>query len=270
MAVAPAGIPGDVWESSHPLLRELVLQQGAQITALAARIAQLEEQRGRSSRNSSKPPSSDGGGFQPRSEGKSKSSGRRRGGQKGHPGAGRDLLPSEQCQEVIPHHPRHCRGCGEPLGGEDPEPLRHQVVDIPRIVPFVIEHQLHRLVCPHCRTTTCAELPVGVESGGFGPQLSALVGLLGGAYHLSHRKVRDLLDQVFGIEISTGTIHTIRCRLSDSLATLVEEATEAIRRATVAPMELPFSRATSLGFPSFPQPFYGPVMVNLGSMTSWR
>jgi transposase len=97
------------------------------------------------------------------------------------------------------------------------------VVDIPKIEPFVIEHQLHRVVCPHCQTTTCAALLAGVESGGFGPQLSALVGLLGGAYHLSHRKVRSLLDQVLGVEISTGAINAIRCRLSESLASMVEE-----------------------------------------------
>ncbi|MFM8275714.1 MAG: IS66 family transposase zinc-finger binding domain-containing protein, partial [Cyanobium sp.] len=71
----------------------------------------------------------------------------------------------------IPHFPTTCRGCGEALSGEDPEPHRHQVIEIPKIEPFVIEHQLHRSICPHCHTTTCAELPAGVESGGFGPQL---------------------------------------------------------------------------------------------------
>jgi len=101
----------------------------------------------------------------------------------------------------------------------------------------VIGHQLHRLICPHCHTTTCAELPTGVESGGFGPQLSALVGLLGGAYHLSHRKVRSLLDQVLGVEISTDAINAIRCRLSESLASLVEEAAEAIRHEQVAHLD---------------------------------
>ena len=129
----------------------------------------------------------------------------------------------------IPHFPTTCRGCGEALSGEDPEPHRHQVIEIPKIEPFVIEHQLHRSICPHCHTTTCAELPAGVESGGFGPQLSALVGLLGGVYQLSHRKVRGLLEQVLGVEISTGAINAIRYRLSESLASLVEAAATSIR-----------------------------------------
>lgn len=242
MGCAPVGIPQDVWEASHPLMRELVLEQArriddltVQLEDLANRVAHLEEQKGRSSRNSSKPPSSDGKGFKAKGgEEKSKGTGRKRGGQQGHPGAGRKLLPTEQCQEVIIHHPNHCEACGEALAGDDPEPLRHQVVDIPPITPFVIEHQLHRLICPHCQSSTCASLPVGVESGGFGPRLSALVGLLGGAYHLSHRKVQGLLDQVLGITISTGAINKIRCRLSEALALAVDEAAAAIRCEPVA------------------------------------
>jgi hypothetical protein len=74
-----------------------------QLEVLSARVTQLEEQKGRSSRNSSKPPSSDGAGFKPPGKEKSKSTGRKRGGQEGRPGASRNLLPAEQCAEVIPH-----------------------------------------------------------------------------------------------------------------------------------------------------------------------
>ena len=157
MQATPAGLSEADWLATPSSVRELVTGQQEQIlllqhqqTTLATELAALRERIGLSSRNSSKPPSSDGQGFKPPE--RRKGNGRKRGGQEGHPGAGRDLLPSEQCQEVIPHHPSNCRGCGEPLRGDDPEPLRHQVVDIPQIVPFVIEHQLHRLVCPHCHT----------------------------------------------------------------------------------------------------------------------
>ncbi|MFN9645700.1 MAG: DUF6444 domain-containing protein [Cyanobacteriota bacterium] len=192
MFPSPLGISDSDWEATPPAVRALLEQ-------LINRVAQLEEQMGCSSRNSSKSPSSDGSGFKPPAQEKTKGSGCKRGGQDGHPGASRNLLPAEQCADVIPHFPTTCRGCGEALSGQDPEPHRHQVVDSPKIEPFVIEHQLHRLICPHCHTTTCAALPAGVESGGFGPQLSALVGLLGGAYHLSHRKVQRLLDQCLGL-----------------------------------------------------------------------
>ena len=144
----PAGISDRDWEATPPAVRALVTQLISQLETLSARVAQLEEQMGRTSRNSSKPPSSDGSGFKPPASEKSKGSGRKRGGQEGHPGASRKLLPVEQCGEVIPHFPSTCRGCGEALSGQDREPHRHQVIEIPKIKPFVIEHPLHRLNCP--------------------------------------------------------------------------------------------------------------------------
>ena len=137
-----AGFSDSDWEATPPAVRGLLEQ-------LINRVAQLEEQKGRSSRNSSKPPSSDGSGFKPPANEKRKGSGRKRGGQDGHPGASRNLLPVEQCGEVIPHFPSTCRGCGEALSGQDREPHRHQVIEIPKIKPFVIEHPLHRLNYPH-------------------------------------------------------------------------------------------------------------------------
>jgi hypothetical protein len=234
MAFPPAGISESDWEATPPSVRALVEHLTAQLEVLAARVAQLEEQKGRSSRNSSKPPSSDGPGFKPPSKEKGTGSGRKRGAQEGHPGYGRDLLPAEKCKEVIPHRPTVCRGCGAALAGDDPAPVRHQVVEIPPIVPVVIEHQLHRLVCPCCRTVTTAVLPEGVETSGYGSRLSSLVGLLGCVYHLSHRKVQGLLDQVLSITISTGAINAIRCRLSAALAPPVAEAEAEIRLEGVA------------------------------------
>jgi transposase len=78
----------------------------------------------------------------------------------------------------------------------------------------VIEHRLHRLVCPCCSTSTCAPLPADVEASPYGPRLSALVGLLGTAFPLSFSKTRALLNQLLGVEISRGAIATIRKRLS--------------------------------------------------------
>jgi hypothetical protein len=159
-------------------------QLRAQLTALATELAQQRERIGRSSRNSSKPPSSDGPGFKPPE--RRKGSGRKRGGQPGHPGSGPELLPIERVDEVVEHHPAACRRCGTLLlQGEDPDPLRHQVIEIPPITPLVIEHRLHRLVCPCCSTSTCAVLPADVEASHYGPRLSALVGWLGSAFPYS-------------------------------------------------------------------------------------
>jgi transposase len=207
-------------------------QLRVQLTALATEVANLRERIGRNSRNSSKPPSSDGAGFKPPT--RRKGTGRKRGGQQGHPGAGPELLPIERVDEVVEHHPDACRRCGTLLQGEDPEPLRHQVIEIPPITAVVIEHRLHRLVCPCCSTSTCAELPVDVEPSRYGPRLSGLVGLLGSAFPLSFGRTQALLDQLLGVEISRGAIATIRARLSAALQQAVEEALEAARQQPVA------------------------------------
>ena len=104
-----------------------------------------------------------------------KGSGRKCGGQPGHPGPGTELLPIERVEEVVEHQPDACLRCGSLLAGDDPDLLRHQVIEIPPITPLVIEHRLHRLVCPCCSTSTCATLPADMEASQYGPRLSALV-----------------------------------------------------------------------------------------------
>jgi transposase len=246
MSTPPAGIPEADWLATPAIVRTLILAQQqeiqalrqendelrVQLTALASELAKLRERIGRSSRNSSKPPSSDGPGFRPPE--RRKGSGRQRGGQPGHPGSGPELLPIEWVDEVVEHHPDACRRCGTLLQGEDPAPLRHQVIEIPPITPLVIEHRLHRLVCPCCSTSTCASLPAGVEASHYGPRLSALVGLLGSAFPLSFSKTQALLQQLLGVEISRGAIAAIRQRLSAALAEPMAQALEAARQQPVA------------------------------------
>jgi transposase len=167
------------WISEADLLatpfavRALILSQQDEIeqlrvklTALATDLAQLREQIGRSFRNSSKPPSSDGPGFRPPE--RRIGSDRKRGGQPGHPGSGPELLPMERVDEVVEHHPQAYRG--KLLDGDDPEKLRHQVIEIPPIIPLIIEHRLHRLVCPCCCSTSAfATLPADVVAARYGP-----------------------------------------------------------------------------------------------------
>lgn len=224
MGAAPAGISEADWLAWPAGAKEFILdQQGelraqkeeidqlrGQLTDLATDLASLRERIGRSSRNSSKPPSSDGPGFKPPE--RRKGSGRKRGGQPGHPGSGPELLPIERVDEVVEHHPEACRRCGTLLQGNDPEPLRHQVIEIPPITPLVIEHRRHRLACPCCSTSTCASLPMDVEPSRYGPRLSALVGLLGSAFPLSFSKTQALLGQLLGVEISRGAIARVRQR----------------------------------------------------------
>ncbi|QPN58451.1 transposase [Synechococcus sp. CBW1002] len=245
MGAPPAGISEADWLSWPAGAREFILdQQGelraqqeeieqlrVQLTALATELAHLRERIGRSSRNSSKPPSSDGPGFKPPE--RRKGSGRKRGGQPGHPGSGPELLPIERVDEVVERHPQACRHCGQRLEGVDPEPLRHQVIEIPPITAVVIEHRMHRLVCPCCSTSTCASVPAEVEASHYGPRLSALVALLGSAFPLSFSKTQALLDQLLGVQISRSAIATIRQRLSAALEQPMQEALAFARQQPV-------------------------------------
>jgi len=164
--------------------------------SLLARIAYLEGRLGLSPQNSSLPPSSQHPHAKPKPrKGKGK---KKRGGQPGHPKHERPLIPTEQCNEVQSLKPTECRKCGEKLAGNDAEPLRHQVWELPEIKPLVTEYQRHRLKCPCCGETTCAELPAGVPQGQSGPRLMAFTALLMAYYRQSKRRTAEFLTTLLG------------------------------------------------------------------------
>jgi len=153
-----------LWKQSQVL-------QG-QVVELRKEVALLREQVGRHSQNSSQPPSSDGPGAPARP--KQTPSGRKAGGQKGHIGHGRTLLhplegraarsrgwasPSERVKQVVKFKPTNCTACGALLLGEDAQPVRHQVSELPRMEPDVTEYQQHTLTCLACGTQNTAEWP---------------------------------------------------------------------------------------------------------------
>ena len=163
------------------------------IEQLVARIGELEERLRQNSQNSSRPPSSDApAGRRPETRAPS---GRKPGGQPGHEGHQRLLLPEEAVDTIVPVKPRRCRRCGTGLHGSDPAPRRHQVTELPRVRPHVTEYQVHTLSCAQCGQRTVAALAVGVPAGAFGPRLAATVAVCTGVYHLSRRTTVGLLAQ---------------------------------------------------------------------------
>jgi hypothetical protein len=171
------------------ILRAVVEHYERRIAELEAEIARLKK----TPRNSSLPPSSEHPHAKPPPD-KPKSK-KNRGGQPGHEKHERALIPAEQCTEVIAHKPHACRRCGCKLAGSDPQPLRHQVWELPEIKPLVTEHQLHRLTC-RCGATTCAALPPGVPRSTAGPRLIALTALLMGCFRQSKRRVATNHDNL--------------------------------------------------------------------------
>ena len=200
------------------------------IDRLTARVADLEARLARNSMNSSNPPSSDPPGtMRPRS----KMSGRKPGGQPGHKGHRRELVPVEDVDKLTVLKPSHCGKCEAPLDGEDSEPLRHQVIELPPMRPLVLEWQQWARGCRRCGAVTRAELPSDVPRTGFGDRLCALVALLAGKCHLTKRTTQELLADAFGIEMGLGSVSNIEQTMSGALAPGVEAARTHVRAAAV-------------------------------------
>jgi transposase len=202
----------------------------AQVEKLTAQVAKLEEKLRKSSRNSGKPPSSDGPMVPPRP--KKPSTGRSPGGQPGHERHERPLVPPGEVSKRVVLKPRRCCECGEHLAGDDAQPHRHQVFDLPEVRPLVTEYELHALTCA-CGATTSAELPEGVPTGAFGASVTAVVALLMGVYRLSKRAVPDVMRDLFGLSMSVGAVIGCQQKASEALEVPVEEAKAAIVEAPV-------------------------------------
>jgi len=201
----------------------------SEIAALRADNAGLRAQLAgvkKTPQNSSVPPSSQHPHAKPpRRKSKSK---KKRGGQPGHPRHQRKLIPTEDCQEVVAAKPSECRRCGEALTGDDPDPYRHQIWEVPKIEPLVTEYQRHRLVCPGCGETTCGDLPPGVPQSQAGPRLVALVVLLMGTFRQSKRRVALFLEQVLGQPCSPGWVVKLQNQGTAALRPCYTEVIQAL------------------------------------------
>ena len=217
---APAPLPPDVLAGLPPAAVALIEWQAEQIRVLTARVAELEAKLGKNPNNSSKPPSTTHPHDKP-PPAKPKS-GRKRGGQPGHDKHERELIPAEQCAEVVPCVPTACRRCGKELTGTDAEPLRHQVWELPEIKPIVTEYQQHRLVCS-CGCSTCGELPKGVPSGQAGPRLIAFAGLLMACFRQSKRRAAQFMSMILNQPASAGWMVLLQNRAAEAVKPAYDE-----------------------------------------------
>jgi transposase len=225
----PSPLPPDLWSKTPADVQAAVLSL---VQSLERRIAELEARLKRDSSNSSKPPSSEP--LHVKRQPPRPRSGRRRGGQPGHPRHTRVLVPPERLAGLVECRPDGCSRCGHRLHGDDPEPARHQVAEVPEIRPDVIEYRLHRLTCPRCGVATRGRLPAGVPRGGFGPRLQSLLSVLSGVYRLSRRLVRRLAGDLLGLSISTGAVAKLQRRTAEALALPMEAIVAAVRAAPAA------------------------------------
>ena len=201
-------------------------EQAAKLVALEERVAELAEKLNQNSSNSHKPPSSDPPANRGQRRGKNKKTRRKRGGQKGHKGKRRELLPPEQVDDFVHHFPSKCESCWKALPEiRDPDATRYQFTEMPPIRPHTTEHQRHAVKCPHCAYVTRAPYDANqIPSSPFGPRLMAVIALLTGYYHLSRRRAQSVLADVLGVSVSLGAISNVEKRVSDAVEPVVVEA----------------------------------------------
>jgi len=231
--MTPSPFPDLLWNNASPELQAAILSlvqiHQEQVAALESRVNDLEARLKLNSTNSHKPPSSDFIGTKRKPP--TPPTGKKRGGQPRHRKAHRELVPPEKVRNLFTCKPTHCRRCGQGLLGDDPTPLIHQVAELPKVVPFVDEYQLHRLLCPGCGETTCASLPPGVPTGRFGPYLQAVLTVFAGAYRLSKRQIQQLSADLFGLTISLGMISKLERRGAGVLEAPYHELAVAVHSA---------------------------------------
>jgi transposase len=211
----------------------------AAIARLEAEIAALKRERKNSS-NSSKPPSSDHP-HDPKSERHPKKDApateRKRGGQPGHPGTTRALLPVEEVQQVVPCVPAACRQCQAALpqlpGGTEPAPIREQLWELPPIPWEVTEFQRHCRTCADCGARTWGERPPEAPAGCLGFRAQGMIGIMTGGAQLSRRAALTLISELTGLPLSLGALSAVEATLRQALAAAYEEVGTAVAAAAV-------------------------------------
>jgi hypothetical protein len=186
---------------------------------LKREVAQLKK----NSTDSSKPPSSDNPrdkNQQPKTDnGNNKK--RKPGGQPGHKGSMRELIPVEEVDDVVHFYPEKCENCGKALpqdetANEVGEPFRWQVAEIEPIKPIVTEYQGHTTLC-ECGCQTAASLPPEVLTSNFGARLTSIIAYLAAVLHVSRRGTCEFCETLLNINISLGSVQNLLEGASDAL-----------------------------------------------------
>ena len=221
-----------IYDSGRELCVQFILDLAARVEQHEERLARLEARQRQDSRTSSKPPSTDPPRTraQRRAEARAKAKElmrregeqRKAGGQAGHPGAGRELRPEDQVDEIVDHYPDTCGGCGRQFPAEQRRPRRrfgrHQVAELPPISVTWTEHRTHQLRCRHCLARTSARLPDGIGACAFGSRLQAAIVTLTARHRVSRRGISELARDLFGVSLSTGAADAICQRACEALA----------------------------------------------------
>lgn len=223
-------IPPELDAQMTPGVRACVKLLLGRIEQLEAEVAELRQRLDSAERGSRKPSDPPQPDQSPATDHTAKiaKTQKKRGAQPGHREHFRQLIPTTDCDDVQVLKPDACRRCGTKLFGHDPDPLRHQVFELPEIKLHATEYQLHRLTCSCCSRHTCAQLPSGVPSGQSGPRLIAFTALLMGLFRQSKRRVALFCETLRNHPISPGLVVKHQQQASDAVAGACAELVQQI------------------------------------------
>jgi len=184
-----------------------------QVAELQKEVQRLKDQLAKNSRNSSKPPSSDGFNRP----------------------APKSLRPQGKPEHTIVYHVDQCQRCGHCLTNEAPSDVeKRQVFDIPAIQMEVSEHQAEIKPCSHCGHLNKATLPEQVKAPvQYGPRLKAIAVYLRQYQLLPYNRSRELLGDLFSTDLSEGTLTNITETCSEFLQEPLEQIRKQLEQAPV-------------------------------------
>ena len=198
-------------------LKRIVMMQAREITRLMTKITVLEQQLERyttrkDSSNSSLPPSKDEN-RPPRTSSLREKGGRKAGGQPGHDG--NTLKMTANPDEIVEHRACFCSECGKDVSSQPFELFgKRQVIDIPVIKQIVTEHRVYRCTCT-CGKVVESDFPVNVDSPvKYGKGIESLIGYLSVRHFLPFKRLQEMLNDIFSVEISEGGLHCLLKRLA--------------------------------------------------------
>ena len=220
------------FEQGEAVVMALFHDVAAQVTELAQQLAkqgallhELQARLAKSSRNSSKPPASDGYGKVKRTESLRKSGDKPPGGQPGHDG--QTLLASECPERVEIHEVPRCTHCQAPLaalasvGYEE-----RQVFDIPAIRIEVTAHRAEIKVCPACGKANKGTFPASVtQAVQYGPAVSTWASYFTNQHHVPVERTTEIFADLVQHRVSEATV----LKASEQLERCIEPSTTAVK-----------------------------------------
>lgn len=216
------------------MLTALVGKQAAQISALMARVDDLEQElsiykKRKNSGNSHIPPSTSLGAPQ-RNQSLREKSDKKAGGQQGHEGS--TLTFSTAPDEAIAYIPGFCQLCGNDLEHIVAASLaRRQVIDIPMPVAICTEHRTFAKTCP-CGHINKGEFPVNVNANvQYGSHIEALTAYLNVRQYMPFGRIQEFYSKVMGLKISQGGIVGLLQRFTGKALPLYQEIKNRVEKA---------------------------------------